>query len=173
MTTLTCIARSTDLGKSLISLNVGSRLASAIHQTLLSCLHAGGWQDVCLDAQATKLKHQLSYEQRKDLSAEVNAAKAEVIQVQETLHKLEAEAKAAAASAEALEKELATEVCHLLCPNACTSILPYFPILVTPETPDIHAHARLKNNPNKRAAVFSVVTVVEASCSIPVPEYSA
>ncbi len=63
-----------------------------------------------LSVQATKLKHQLTYEQRRDLKADVAAAKAEVKKIQENLEKLEAEAQTAAEAAESVEQELAAEV---------------------------------------------------------------
>lgn len=60
--------------------------------------------------QATKLKHQLTYEQRRDLKADVAAAKAEVKKIQENLEKLEDEARKAAEAAKEVEQELAAEV---------------------------------------------------------------
>ena len=60
--------------------------------------------------QATKLKHQLTYEQRRDLKADVAAAKAEVKKIQENLGKLEEEARKAAEAAEEVQQELAAEV---------------------------------------------------------------
>jgi septal ring factor EnvC (AmiA/AmiB activator) len=60
--------------------------------------------------QATKLKHQLTYEQRRDLKADVAAAKSEVKKIQENLEKLEDEARKAAEATKEVEQELAAEV---------------------------------------------------------------
>lgn len=60
--------------------------------------------------QATKLKHQLTYEQQRDLRADADAAKKEVEKIQDNLSKLEEEARAAAEAAKADEQELAAEV---------------------------------------------------------------
>jgi len=64
-----------------------------------------------LHAQATKLKHQLSYEHRRDLAADVAVAKEELKKVQDTLEQLEEQARAAAEAADSVEQELAAEVC--------------------------------------------------------------
>ncbi|EIE20863.1 RecF/RecN/SMC protein [Coccomyxa subellipsoidea C-169] len=68
---------------------------------------------MALTSQATKLKHQLTYEQRRDLKADVAAAKAEVKKIQENLEKLEAEARTAAEAAESVEQELAAETARM------------------------------------------------------------
>ena len=64
----------------------------------------------CLHVQATKLKHQLTYEQQRDLKADADAANKEVQKIQENLSKLEQEAHVAAEAAKSDEQELAAEV---------------------------------------------------------------
>lgn len=65
--------------------------------------------------QASKVKAQLDYEQRRDAKAAVKAAKAEAKRLAAALAKLEAEAAAASAVAAELEAELADEVPLCLC----------------------------------------------------------
>ena len=60
--------------------------------------------------QASRVKHQLDYEQRRDGKAAVKAAKAEAKRLAAALAKLEAEVAAANAAAAELEAELAAEV---------------------------------------------------------------
>lgn len=60
--------------------------------------------------QASRVKHQLDYEQRRDGKAAVKAAKAEVKRLAAALAKLEAEVAAADAAAAELEAELSAEV---------------------------------------------------------------
>lgn len=85
-----------------------------------------------LHAQATKLKHQLSYEHRRDLAADVAVAKEELKKVADNLEQLEEQARAAAEAADSVEQELAAEVCAAtgspsntfcsrLCQGSCTA----------------------------------------------------
>lgn len=64
--------------------------------------------DLC--AQAAKLKHQLTYEQRRNLGQDVKSAEAELRKVQDNLQRLQGQADAAAEASAALEGELAAEV---------------------------------------------------------------
>ncbi|BDA42403.1 Structural maintenance of chromosomes protein 1A [Coccomyxa sp. Obi] len=68
---------------------------------------------MALTSQATKLKHQLTYEQQRDLKADTDAAKKEVEKIQENLSKLEEEARAAAEAAKSDEQELAAEAARM------------------------------------------------------------
>lgn len=60
--------------------------------------------------QAQKLKHQLLYEQKRNLKADVEAAKAELQKVQDNLDRLQGQADTAAKNSAALEDELSAEV---------------------------------------------------------------
>ena len=60
--------------------------------------------------QAAKLKHQLTYEQRRDLNRDVEAAQADLQKIQDNLERLQAQADAAAKASATLEGELSAEV---------------------------------------------------------------
>ena len=60
--------------------------------------------------QAAKLKHQLTYEQRRNLKKDVEAARADLKKIQDNLERLQAQADAAAEASAALEDELSAEV---------------------------------------------------------------
>lgn len=60
--------------------------------------------------QASKLKHQLTYERKRDLQAEVTAAQTELQQIEQHLQQLEEQARTASAAAERIEQELAAQV---------------------------------------------------------------
>lgn len=60
--------------------------------------------------QAAKLKHQLTYEQRRNLKKDVEAAQADLKKIQDNLERLQAQADAAAEASTALENELSAEV---------------------------------------------------------------
>jgi ppGpp synthetase/RelA/SpoT-type nucleotidyltranferase len=64
--------------------------------------------------QATKLKHQLAYEKRRDLKAEVTAAQQELQQIEQNLKELEEQTQAATAAAERAEQELAADVRQII-----------------------------------------------------------
>lgn len=60
--------------------------------------------------QAAKLKHQLTYEQRRNLKKDMEAAQADLEKIQDNLERLQAQADAAAEASAALEDELSAEV---------------------------------------------------------------
>jgi len=68
-----------------------------------------------LSAQASRLRNQLDYEQRRDARAAVKAARAEAKRLAGELAKLDKEAAAADAAAAQLSAELAVEVWRRLC----------------------------------------------------------
>ncbi len=59
--------------------------------------------------QATKLRHQLAYEQRRDMGAEADAAKKEAAGLQAALDRAQEQARAAADASKAVEAELAEQ----------------------------------------------------------------
>ena len=61
-------------------------------------------------AQAAKLKHQLSYEQRRNLKKDAEAAEADLRKLQDNLERLQSQADEAAQASAALEQELSAEV---------------------------------------------------------------
>ena len=63
-----------------------------------------------LPVQAAKLKHQLTYEQRRNLQKDVEAAQADLEKIQDNLERLQAQADAAAEASAALEDTLSAEV---------------------------------------------------------------
>ena len=60
--------------------------------------------------QAAKLKHQLSYEQRRNLKKDAEAAEADLKKLQDNLERLQSQADEAAQASAALEQELTAEV---------------------------------------------------------------
>lgn len=85
-------------------------LMTSLAKGVDSPYYSAGGKCTVLYMQATKLKHQLTYEQQRDLKADADAAKKEVEKIQENLNKLEEEARAAAEAAKSDEQELASEV---------------------------------------------------------------
>ena len=72
--------------------------------------------------QAAKLKHQLSYEQRRNLKKYVEAAEAELEKIRDNLQRLQGQADAAAEASATLEADLSAEVSThgpLLSPFLC------------------------------------------------------
>ena len=64
--------------------------------------------------QAAKLKHQLSYEQRRNLKKDAEAAEADLRKLQDNLERLQSQADEAAQASAALEQDLSAEVGILL-----------------------------------------------------------
>ena len=80
----------------------------------------------CLTAtQAAKLKHQLSYEQRRNLQKDAEAAAADLRKLQDNLERLQSQADEAAQASAALEQELSAEVGDTL--QSCTGLVDIMP----------------------------------------------
>ncbi len=73
-----------------------------------SCVYASFQYPLCV--QATKLKHQLTYEKKRNLKKDVEAAQADLKKVQDNLERLQTQADSAAKATAALEDELSAEV---------------------------------------------------------------
>ena len=76
-------------------------------------------------AQAAKLKHQLSYEQRRNLQKDAEAAEVDLNKLQDNLKRLQSQADEAAQASAALEQELSAEVGILLSHMGLVDVMPF------------------------------------------------